>query len=108
MKENSWTGDELFDAEAITDAVVELSPSWDAIQMQPISLETSTGSVSGTDLAFQGIGEVTFTGEGQVTSTGMLTVSDFVGTHTQTILNGHSLAGSGEFTGRGTISGIIH
>ena len=102
-----WTGDELFDAEAITDAVVELSPSWDAIQMQPISLETSTGSVSGTDLAFQGIGEVTFTGEGQVTSTGMLTVSDFVGTHTQTILNGHSLAGSGEFTGRGTISGII-
>ncbi len=102
-----WNGDDSFDREAITDAVVELSPAWDEIQMDPITLETSTGSVSGPDLAFQGIGEVTFTGEGSVTSNGMLSVTDFVGTHMQTILHGHSLAGNGEFTGRGTLSGVI-
>ncbi len=103
----SWSGDNSFDREAITDAVVELTPSWDEIQLTPIVLETSTGTVSGPDLAFQGIGEVTFTGEGSVTSNGILTVSDFVGTHMQTILHGHSLAGNGEFTGRGTLSGVI-
>jgi len=103
----SWTGDSSFDRSAITDAVVELSPAWDEIDMDPITLSTSTGSVSGPDLAFQGIGEVTFTGEGSVTSTGMLTVTDFVGSHMQTILHGHSLAGDGEFSGRGTLSGVI-
>ena len=102
-----WNGQGSFDGEAITDAVVELSPAWNQIQMQPILLETSTGSVNGPDLAFQGIGQVTFTGEGEVISNGLMTVTDFVGTHRQTILNGHSLAGSGEFTGRGTLSGVI-
>ncbi len=102
-----WNGAGSFSGQAITDAVVELSPAWDQIQMQPIMLETSTGSVNGPDLAFQGIGQVTFTGEGEVISNGLMTVNDFVGTHTQTILHGHSLAGSGEFTGRGTLSGVI-
>ena len=102
-----WNGAGSFSGQAITDAVVELSPAWDQIQMQPIMLETSTGSVNGPDLAFQGIGQVTFTGEGEVISNGLMTVNDFVGTHTQTILHGHSLAGYGEFTGRGTLSGII-
>ena len=50
-----WNGQGSFDGEAITDAVVELSPAWDQIQMQPIFLETSTGSVNGPDLAFQGL-----------------------------------------------------
>ena len=102
-----WNGVDSFDRQAITNAVVELTPSWDQIQMQPINLETSTGSVIGPDLSFQGIGQVTFTGEGEVISNGLMTVTDFVGTHTQTILHGHSLAGSGEFTGRGTLSGVI-
>ena len=102
-----WNGAGSFSGQAITDAVVELSPAWDQIEMQPIMLETSTGSVNGPDLAFQGIGQVTFSGEGEVISNGLMTVNDFVGTHTQTILHGHSLAGSGEFTGRGTLSGVI-
>ena len=102
-----WNGADSFDGQAITDAVVELTPVWDEIQMQPIMLETSTGSVNGPDLSFQGIGQVTFTGEGEVISNGLMIVTDFVGTHTQMILNGHSLAGSGEFSGRGTLSGVI-
>jgi len=102
-----WNGEGDFNGQAITDAVVELSPAWDQIQMEPIMLETSTGSVNGPDLAFQGIGQVTFTGEGEVISNGLMTVDNFVGTHTQTILNGHSLAGSGEFTGRGILTGVI-
>ena len=36
-----WNGQGSFDGEAITDAVVELSPAWDQIQMQPILLELS-------------------------------------------------------------------
>ena len=103
----SWNGDEKFDDNAITNAVVELTPSWDAISLDPITLETSTGSVSGANLSFQGIGEVTFTGAGQVISTGIVTVEDFVGTHRQTITHAHSLAGDGEFSGRGTLSGTI-
>ena len=103
----SWSGDGEFDGEAITNAIVELSPSWDEISMDPISLETSTGTVSGSNLIFQGIGEVTFTGDGEFTSTGIASVSDFVGTHTQTIQHGHSLTGDGEFSGRGTFSGTI-
>ena len=92
-----------FDGEAITSALVELTPSWDQVMMQPITLETSTGSVTGPDLSFQGIGQATFTGEGEVISNGLMTVTDFVGTHEQKILNGHSLEGSGEFTGIGTL-----
>ena len=37
-----------------------------------------------------------------------MTVTDFVGgTHEQKILNGHSLEGSGEFTGIGTLQGTV-
>tara|TARA_B100000700_G_scaffold65285_1_gene72120 strand:- start:45677 stop:55171 length:9495 start_codon:yes stop_codon:yes gene_type:complete len=103
----SWTGEGEFDGQAITNAIVELTPSWDEISLEPITLETSTGTVTGSNLIFQGIGEVTFTGDGEVTSTGIATVSDFIGTHTQTIQHGHSLTGDGEFSGRGTFSGTI-
>ncbi len=34
-------------------------------------------------------------------------MEDFVGTHRQTITHAHSLAGDGEFSGRGTLSGTI-
>ena len=102
-----WNGAGDFDGEAITNALVELTPSWDQVMMQPITLETSTGSVTGPDLSFQGIGQATFTGEGEVISNGLMTVTDFVGTHEQKILNGHSLEGSGEFTGIGTLQGTV-
>jgi len=77
------------------------------ITLDPITLETSTGTVSGPDLAFQGIGEVTFTGEGEVISNGVVSVDDFYGTHMQTILHGHSLTAVGQFSGRGTLSGVF-
>jgi hypothetical protein len=47
-----WNGAGDFDGEAITNALVELTPSWDQVMMQPITLETSTGSVTGPDLFF--------------------------------------------------------
>jgi len=103
----TWDGHDQFSGEAITNAVVELSPSWDEISLSPITLETSTGTVSGSDLTFQGSGEVTFTGKGTVTTTEIATIENFVGTYTQNILNGHSLSGDGEFNGIGTLVGTI-
>ena len=102
-----WAGNDAFDGDAITDAVVELTASWSMITLDPIPLMTSTGTVSGPNLAFQGIGEVTFTGEGEVISNGVVSVDDFYGTHMQTILHGHSLTAVGQFSGRGTLSGVF-
>ena len=80
---------------------------WDAIQLDPYTVTTSNGTVTGTDLVFNGIGEVTFTGEGSVLSTSVVTVSDFTGNFSQEVMNNHSLTGDGLFDGRGTLSGTI-
>ena len=103
-----WSGAEFFDGTPLTNVSIELSPTWDRVQLAPYTVETSSGVVEGHDLTFGGIGEVTFTGEGTVVSQGIVTVSDFTGNHTQTVFHNHSLSGDGQFTGRGTLTGTIN
>ena len=103
----AWSGAPEFEDEPIIGVDMELSPMWDAIQMDPYTVTTSNGTVTGTDLVFNGIGQVTFTGEGSVLSTSVVTVSDFTGNFSQEIMNNHSLTGDGRFDGRGTLSGTI-
>jgi hypothetical protein len=102
-----WSGAEFFDGSPVTNVSIELSPSWDRIQLAPYTVDSSSGVVEGHDLTFGGIGEVTFTGEGTVVSQGIVTVSDFTGNFTQTIFHNHSLTGDGQFSGRGTLSGSV-
>ena len=91
------------------DAQVILSPSSDKIVLDDYIVTTSNGSVEGIDLQFQGEGEVSFSGQGSVRSDNILSVSDFTGTHIQSIYNNHSVSGDGLFTGVGQISNaIIH
>ena len=103
-----WSGAEFFDGTPLTNVSIELSPTWDRVQLAPYTVETSSGVVEGHDLAFAGIGEVTFTGEGTVVSQGIVTVTDFTGNHTQTVFHNHSLTGDGQFTGRGTLAGTVN
>ena len=102
-----WSGAEFFDGSPLTNVSIELSPSWDRVQLTPYTVDSSSGVVEGYDLAFGGIGEVTFTGEGTVVSQGIVTVNDFTGNYTQTIFHNHSLTGDGQFSGRGTLSGSV-
>ena len=102
-----WSGATEFEGEPIIGVGMELSPMWDEIQMDPYTVLTSNGTVSGSDLVFNGIGEVTFTGEGSVLSTSVVTVSDFTGNFSQEIMHNHTLTGEGLFDGRGTLSGTI-
>nr|AIE93485.1 Oligosaccharyl transferase STT3 subunit family protein (STT3) [uncultured marine group II/III euryarchaeote AD1000_37_E08] len=103
-----WSGAEFFDGTPLTNVSIELSPTWDRVQLAPYTVETSSGVVEGHDLSFAGIGEVTFTGEGTIVSQGIVTVTDFTGNHTQTVFHNHSLTGDGQFTGRGTLAGTVN
>ncbi|PXF24849.1 MAG: hypothetical protein CXX70_10010, partial [Methanobacteriota archaeon] len=102
-----WSGAEFFDGDPLTNVSIEISPSWDQVQLEPYTVDTSSGVVEGYDMSFQGIGEVTFTGEGTVSSQGIVTVSDFTGNYTQTVFHNHSLTGDGQFSGSGTLSGTV-
>jgi len=102
-----WSGAEFFDGDPLTNVSIEISPSWDQVQLEPYTVDTSSGVVEGHDMSFQGIGEVTFTGEGTVISQGIVTVSDFTGNYTQTVFHNHSLTGDGQFSGSGTLSGTV-
>ena len=105
----SWVGNSDFNGEPILDAQVILSPSSEKIELDDYIVTTSNGSVEGEDLQFQGIGEVSFSGPGSVRSDNILYVTDFTGTHIQSIYNNHSVSGDGLFTGVGQISNaLIH
>ena len=103
-----WAGSEIFSGDSLDDATVELSPSWDLINIDPYLLSTSNGSIEGDNLRFEGTGEVTFTGEGNVITATTAKITDFTGNYTQTVFNNHSLNGDGEFAGKGVIDGIIN
>tara|TARA_Y100000588_G_scaffold116726_1_gene127800 strand:+ start:24809 stop:34276 length:9468 start_codon:yes stop_codon:yes gene_type:complete len=103
----SWSGQLDFDGEPVLSADMILTPTSDEITIQPYVTSTSNGSLEGESLRFTGLGEVTFYGNGTVVSEGAASVSEFTGTHTQTIYDNHSIAGDGQFTGRGTLEGEI-
>ncbi len=102
-----WSGGLDFDGDPVVGSHVVLTPSSDEVAIEPYSTLTSNGTVEGESLEFNGIGQVILTGEGTVVSQGVVTVTDFTGTHTQTIFNNHSITGEGQFTGKGTLSGNL-
>ena len=103
----TWSGGLDFNGDPLLDASVILTPVSEDVSIEPYRAETSNGTVSGTGLEFTGIGEVTFTGNGSLLSDGIVTVTDFTGTHTQSISNNHSITGEGQFSGRGILEGSL-
>ena len=102
-----WSGGLDFAGDPVVGSQVVLTPSSDEVTIEPYSALTSNGTVEGESLEFNGIGQVIFTGGGTVVSQGVVTVTDFTGTHTQTILDNHSVTGEGQFMGKGTLSGDL-
>ena len=103
----SWSGELDFDGEPVISAHVSLTPSSEDVAIQPYEAMTSDGSMSGEDLRFSGVGEVTFHGEGTMESMGAVSVHDFTGTHTQAVFDNHSITGEGQFSGKGTLIGTL-
>ena len=103
----SWAGQLDFEGEPVLSTNVVLTPTSEEVSIQPYVVPTSNGSITGESLKFSGSGEVTFSGEGSVISQGPVSISEFTGTQTQTIYDNHSVAGDGEFTGRGSLEGSI-
>jgi len=103
----SWSGAIEFDKDPVINVSVILTPSSPEVSIDPYTLPTSNGTVSGESLEFTGKGEATFTGHGIFNSIGVATVSDFTGNHSMTILDNHSVTGEGQFSGRGTLEGEV-
>ena len=103
----SWSGELDFDGEPVISANVTLVPSSEDVSIQPYVAITSDGSMTGEDMRFSGVGEVTFLGEGSMESMGAVSVHDFTGTHTQAVFDNHSITGEGQFSGKGTIVGTL-
>ena len=102
-----WSSTDDYNGNAIVGSSVELVPKWEEIVTLPYTATTSNGTVTGENLAFNGIGEVSFSGAGLVQSTSISTITDFTGNFTQEIKHNHTLVGEGVFDGRGTLSGAI-
>jgi len=100
-----YQGNDEFDGSPITDLELEITSIWDLIQMHPYTVNLSNGTVEGDGLEFEGTGEVTFTGHGMVISDGTVTVRDFTGNYSRTILDNHSYTGDGVFDGSGVLVG---
>ncbi len=103
----SWTGQLDFNGEPVISTDVILTPLSEEVSIEPYVSSTSNGTMGGESLKFTGTGEVTFYGNGSVVTEGVASVSEFTGTQTQTIFDNHSIAGEGEFTGRGTLDGEV-
>ena len=103
----TWSGELDFNGEPVIEASVILTPASEEVAISPYSAQTSDGMMEGESLEFSGIGEVQFTGHGTVVTEGAASVSEFTGTHTQSVYDNHSVTGVGQFEGRGTLEGSI-
>ena len=98
-----FTGHNDFEGDAVPELEVSITNIWDAVDADGYTLMISNGTVTGEDMQFSGEGEATFTGDGTVIATGTMSVVDFTGNYTRTILNNHSFTGNGLFEGMGSI-----
>ena len=103
-----FSGNEEFEGLPVAEMDIEISNIWDAVDAEGYTLRTSNGTITGEDLQFSGEGEAMFTGPGEVAATGTISVTEFTGNYTRTILNGHSFTGDGVFEGIGELIGSVY
>ena len=103
-----FTGHEEFEGEPVAELDIEITNIWGAVDSEGYSLRTSNGTITGEELRFSGEGEAMFTGPGEVAASGTISVTDFTGNYTRSILNGHSFTGDGVFEGIGELIGTVY
>ena len=98
----TWSGDELFDGDAIVDTTIILRNIHDT--SNDVLLETTNGSFSTDETRIiQGTGQATFTENGTFESEGLASVFDFHGTFTRTIGDARTYVANGTWNGTGDI-----
>ncbi len=98
----TWSGDELFDGEAIVDTTIILRNIHDT--SSDVLLETTNGSFSTDETRIiQGTGQATYSENGTFESEGLASVFDFHGTFTRTIGDGRTYVANGTWNGTGEI-----
>ena len=102
-----WTGEPSFNGQPIADATVVLKPSDPDATHEGYSISTSSGSIVGDGLYFQGDGTAIFDGTGSFESPLPATATEFTGTLSQTLRNNQSVTGTGTFDGKGTFVGEL-
>ena len=102
-----WAGDPSFNGQPIADATVVLSPSDPEATHEGYSISTSSGSIEGEGMYFQGDGTAIFDGPGSFESPLSATATEFTGTLSQTLRDNQSVTGTGTFEGKGTFVGAL-
>ncbi len=102
-----WTGEPSFNGQPIADATVILKPSDPEATHQGYSISTSSGSIGGDGLYFQGDGTAIFDGPGSFESSLPATAVEFTGSLSQTLRNNQSVTGTGTFDGKGSFVGEL-
>ena len=98
----TWSGDELFDGDAIVDTDIILRNLHSVTDN--VSITTTNGSfVSEDSRIIQGTGQATFTENGTFESQGLSSVTNFYGTFTRTIGDGRTFVANGTWNGTGEI-----
>ena len=98
----TWSGDEMFDGEAIVNTNLVLRNVHET--SDDVVLVTTNGSFTSDETRIiQGTGQATFTENGTFESDGLASVLDFHGTFTRTIGDGRTYVANGTWNGTGEI-----
>ena len=98
----TWSGDELFDGEAIVNTNLVLRNVHET--SDDVVLVTTNGSFTSDETRIiQGTGQATFTENGTFESDGLASVLDFHGTFTRTIGDSRTYVANGTWNGTGEI-----
>ncbi|MAX46508.1 MAG: hypothetical protein CMB24_06950 [Euryarchaeota archaeon] len=98
----TWSGDELFDGDALVDTDIVLKSTFGT--SDDVTITTTNGSFSSDETRIlQGKGEVKFTENGTFVSEGIASAIDFTGMFTRTINDGRTFVANGTWDGSGTI-----
>ena len=98
----TWSGDELFDGDALVDTDIVLRSTFGTAE--DVTITTTNGSFTTDETRIlQGEGEVKFTQNGTFVSEGIASAIDFTGTFTRDINDGRTFVANGTWNGSGTI-----
>ena len=98
----TWTGDEAFSGDAVSDTTFVLRNIWSMTDNYTVT--TTSGSITSEESRIlQGTGEATFTENGTFESTGMAVAKNFIGTFTRELGDNRMFFANGTWDGAGTI-----
>ena len=98
----AWSGDELFEGDALVDTDIILKSTFGI--SDDVVITTTNGSFTTEETRIlQGTGEAKFSENGTFVSDGIASAIDFTGTFTRTINDGRTFVANGTWNGTGSI-----